>query len=95
MNKCIGSREVEIEYEYDKGQREIKNPPDMAQEGIPASASIHSITYFSERWNKKFDLRIRKLPKKIIEQLEEDCLQYHYESDGPDYNAMIDERDGY
>jgi len=34
---------VTVHYDYDEGQKYIKNPPDQAQEGIPESVGITEV----------------------------------------------------
>jgi hypothetical protein len=68
----INGHDVEVEYTIDKGQREIRDPVDNAQEGIEPSAEI------TEVWFESLEGATDVLPilsSEQVERLEEIALE--------------------
>jgi hypothetical protein len=66
MEALIGEGlEVEVEFDYDKGQEQINYPNDSAQEGIPESIEITEVTV------NEVDI-FESLNADCVDQLEQD-----------------------
>jgi len=61
--------EFEIDYEYDKGQKEICYPTDDAQEGIPAHCIINDIEYNGVSFLDVLENDIEEIEEILFKQL--------------------------
>jgi hypothetical protein len=68
----INGQDVEVEYTIDKGQREIRDPVDNAQEGIEPSAEITEVWF--ESLKGATDVLPILLPEQV-ERLEQIALE--------------------
>ena len=97
--KQIGEVQLNVDYEYEEGQKLIIHPVEDAQEGLAASTYITSIEIVKGSNRIPIDIE----DSKIIDELDEQCLAHYdeYMQDAADahadqqYQEMKDEQDEY